>query len=209
MNSQDVLEKANDIIERVIALDAAVSNARAFRALLEDLHSRNIEAVREPHVSAIGMVRAGILRSLILSVTACLDPEDKRRGNRASAGQILDMLEDDAVVRRFPASHEPLEPGLVALERARKEYRMLREGRLLQHARNLRNGAIAHLLVSEKPSDDVSYETLYELHDVAERLVVDLSQVCYRGAPSFPDLRASLAGNAKVFWDTYFKGIGS
>jgi hypothetical protein len=58
-------------------------------------------AMTEPHISAITMVRAGILRAAISTVMACLDPAD-RRGNRASVGQILQMLEDDCVVAVFP-----------------------------------------------------------------------------------------------------------
>jgi hypothetical protein len=88
MNSSEIVARANEIIDRVFALDNAVANARAFRALLENLHFRNIAAVQEPHVTAITMVRAGILRSLILSVTACLDQEDRRGGNRASIGRL-------------------------------------------------------------------------------------------------------------------------
>jgi hypothetical protein len=84
-------ERANDIIERLFTLDEAVANGRAFRALLEDLHARNLTVVEEPHVTAISMVRAEILRAAIGTVMACLDPRDWG-GNRASVGQILDML---------------------------------------------------------------------------------------------------------------------
>jgi len=46
------------------------------------------------------MVRAGILRSAISSVLACLDlPDD--RNNRASIGQILKMLEDHDIQEVF------------------------------------------------------------------------------------------------------------
>jgi hypothetical protein len=60
-----LLDRANDIIERLFALDEAATNARAFRALLEELHGRYLSVVEEPHVTAIVIVRAGILRSAI------------------------------------------------------------------------------------------------------------------------------------------------
>ena len=41
-----------------------------------------------PHVSAIYMVRAAILRAAIGTIMSCLDPAD-RRGNRASVGEIV------------------------------------------------------------------------------------------------------------------------
>src|SRR5215510_8374805 len=56
-----LIDRANDIIERLFALDEAVANAGAFRALLEELHKHDLSAVEEPHVTAIRMVRAGIL----------------------------------------------------------------------------------------------------------------------------------------------------
>ena len=200
---------ANDIIERVFVLDNAVANARAFRALLENLHSRDLSVVQEPHVTAIIMVRAGILRSLILSVTACLDPEDRRRDNRASIGQILKMLEDDAVVRRFPDPGQSPGPALAALARARRDYQALLDDDLWRRARKLRNDAIAHLLISEGPAPGVAYETIYALHDVAERLVTSLyHDVCCRGVPTFLEHQARSTEHAEVFWATYFKGMG-
>ena len=45
-------------------------------------------------MTAITMVRAGLLRAAISTVMACLDPSD-RRGNRASVGEILDLLQDE------------------------------------------------------------------------------------------------------------------
>lgn len=48
---------------RMFELEKAVANARAFRTLLEDLHRRDLSSVREPHIFAIHMLRAAILRS--------------------------------------------------------------------------------------------------------------------------------------------------
>ena len=43
---------ANDIMGRLKPLDETIANARGFRALLEDLHGRELSAVKEPHVRA-------------------------------------------------------------------------------------------------------------------------------------------------------------
>jgi len=69
--------RANDVISRLSALgdrDGVMANVDAFCALLKDLNARNFSIVKEPHVSAIAMVRAAILRSAIGAVMACLDP---------------------------------------------------------------------------------------------------------------------------------------
>jgi hypothetical protein len=106
-----LIDKANEVITRLFALDEAIGNARAFRALLEDLQRRNPLDVREPHVLAVAMVRAGILRAAISTVMACLDVKDKR-GNRASVGQILDMLlRDEKLVAIFPEPGTPADSG--------------------------------------------------------------------------------------------------
>lgn len=66
-------DRANEVLERLFALDEAVGNARAFRAILEDLHGRDLTLVTGSHVAAIAMVRAGILRAMIGTIMACLD----------------------------------------------------------------------------------------------------------------------------------------
>jgi hypothetical protein len=53
MTDPALIDRANDIIERLFALDEAVANARAFRALLEELHTHDLSAVEEPQVTAI------------------------------------------------------------------------------------------------------------------------------------------------------------
>jgi hypothetical protein len=86
MTDPALIARANKIIDRLFALDEEIANGRAFRALLEDLHARDLSVVKEPHIAAITVVRAAILRAVISSVVACLDRGDRRR-NRASIGQ--------------------------------------------------------------------------------------------------------------------------
>jgi hypothetical protein len=205
MTDPAVRDLANEIIGRIFALDEAVANAGAFRALLENLHARDLSSVTEQHVTAITMVRAGILRSAIGTVMACLDPQDWR-GNRASAGQILDMLKDAEVVKALkePATGSSQE---AALHQARADYDSLRRGDLFERGRRLRNDAIAHLLMPESPTPTVAYETIYSLHDAAEQLVTLLYQASDRGDPQFPGHKARLEEHARIFWDTYFRGM--
>jgi hypothetical protein len=206
MTDRALIDKANEIIERVFALDDAVANARAFRAQLEDLHGRDLSVVTGPHVHAIAAVRAAILRAAITGTMACLDPPD-RRGNRASVGQILDMCKDATVVAvmREPGTRE--ETQLAALEQARAEYAALVGGEPFARGKRLRDDAIAHVLIRDDPTAAVEYETIYQLHDAAERLVTALYQVCDRGRPRFVEHQAMLVEGARVFWDTHFRGM--
>jgi hypothetical protein len=196
---------ANEVLDRVVILDDTVSNARAFRSLLEELHRRDLRSVEEPHVTAIKMVRAAVLRAAIGTTMACLDPSDWR-GNRASVGQILEMLKDTGVVAVFPAPGAAQES---ALEEARHAYSALTEGNLFEHGRRLRNDAVTHVLIQDTPTPDVAYETFYQLHDVAEELVRHLYRVCYRRRqPRFIELKPTLIEHSRIFWNTYFQGIG-
>src|ERR1700722_1087593 len=114
MVDQELIARANEVIERLFALDEAIANTRAFRALLEDLHARDLSVVKQPHGTAITMVRAGILRSAIGGVMACLDPADWR-GNRASVGQIIGFLQDENLVAAFSEPGTSKDLGVAAL----------------------------------------------------------------------------------------------
>jgi hypothetical protein len=206
MADQELIARANEVIERLFALDEAITNTRAFRALLEDLHARDLSVVKQPHGTAITMVRAAILRSAIGSVMTCLDPAD-RRGNRASVGQILDFLKDEKLVAAFPEPGTPKDLGVAALKRVTRDYDALIKGDAFEHGRQIRNDAIAHLLIPGERTPTVTYETIFYLHDAAEQMVTDLYQVCDRGKPRYPSHLPSMTEHAKVFWDTYFAGM--
>jgi hypothetical protein len=102
--SAELRDRANDVLDRLFKLDEVVTNTREFRAMLEDLHRRDLTTIGEPHVSAIHVARAGILRAAIGTVMSCLDPADRGRGNRASVGQILDLLNDAELAAAFSES---------------------------------------------------------------------------------------------------------
>jgi hypothetical protein len=94
----ELIDRANEILDRLSVLDDEIANGRALRALLEDLNERL--GARGSHVAAIRMVRAGILRATVSSIMACLD---SARPDRASIGQLFAML----MKRCQPSSREP------------------------------------------------------------------------------------------------------
>ena len=203
---RELLDRANDLLERLFALDEAVANAGAFRATLENLHQRDLGVLEEPHISAIGMIRAGILRAAIGAIMACLDPSDPR-GNRASVGQILELLEDNALAAVFPSNASAAAEASTALASVRSEFETLRRDRAFTEGRALRNGAIAHILVSDQPIPAVKYDTFYKLHDAAQKLVTGLYVACGRGKPDFTTHQEKFDRLAATFWDTYFAGM--
>ena len=97
MADPKLVARANEVIDRLFALNEAKESADAFCAYLKELNARDVlvkqflvkpSDVGAAHVLSIRWVHAGILRAAVGTITACLDPEDSRRGNRASVGQI-------------------------------------------------------------------------------------------------------------------------
>jgi hypothetical protein len=58
-------------------------------------------------------------------------------------------------------------------------------------------------------SPTVQYDSYFRLLDAAEKLTLQLRQICGFGEPSFLKNQSRLTANAKVFWDTYFQGMAS
>jgi hypothetical protein len=71
----------------------------------------------------------------------------------------------------------------------------------------LRDREIAHTLIKPAPIPEVTYQTIGRLHEAAARLAKVLFQVCNQPPPEFIDQAEYLSRHAKVFWDTYFKGM--
>jgi hypothetical protein len=178
-------------------------NVDAFCALLSDLHARNLPNVEKSHGVAIRMVRAGILRAAIGTVMACLDPPDPR-GNRAGVGQILDTLKDTTLADLFATAGQG---STTALQQARRSYEDLRKCDSYKRVKRLRDKAVGHILNTAAP--EVEYEAIYELRDGAEQIITDLYAACGRPTrPSFLHYRAQTVEHSKVFWDTFFQGMG-
>jgi hypothetical protein len=126
-----------------------MTNVEAFWALLKDLRARDLSVVKAPHVLAIRMVRAGILRAAVGTIMACLDPPDPRgRGNRASVGQILDALKDPTLADLFATDGQG---STTALQQARESYEGVRKSDSFDRVRRLRDKAVAHTLNTPAP----------------------------------------------------------
>jgi AbiU2 len=208
MADAQMVERANHVIERLFVLNDAMESADAFCAYLKELtaHSglvteylvtpSNVDA---KHVAAIRWVHAGIVRAAIGTIMACLDPED-RRGNRASVGQIIQLLKDKTLADYFASAGRG---STTALQRARERYEELLEGGLFDRAKWLRHDIVGHILIRETPTPKVRYEDVYDLCDAAERILTDLFAACGRQKPE----PAPAAEQAKFFWDTYLLGM--
>lgn len=196
-----VVAAANAVMDRLCPLTNAISNARGFRALLEDLHGRALSDVKEPHVSAITLVRAAILRTAITTIVACVDPEGR---DRACAAQIIRMFEgmDLSVLSdRWPNATF----GAAALKEAKDDWSAVVQTDDYKNCKALRDNAIAHILMLPTPT--VQYEAYFKLHDAAERLALRFFAIAGFGKPSFLEHQPGLTASAKVFWDTYWKGM--
>ena len=156
---------ANAMMGRLRPLADTIANARGFRTLLEDLHDRRLSDVQEPHVSAIRLVRAAVLRSAITAIMACVDREGR---DRACVAQIIRMIEgmDLSVLSdRWPDAAF----GAAELQRAKDEWTALVQTDEYRNCKALRDNAIAHTLMLPTPT--VQYDAYFRLHDAAERLV--------------------------------------
>ncbi|HEY1865331.1 MAG TPA: hypothetical protein VGG77_16950 [Roseiarcus sp.] len=157
MADAKLVERAHEVIDRLFALNEAMESADAFCAYLKELNARDVlvkqYAVLEPsdvgarHVVSIRWVHGGILRAAIGTIMACLDPEDSRRGNRASVGPIIQLLKDKTLVDLFAGTGQGM-----ALQQARERYEALLKDDLFDPAKRLRNDMIAHILIPDTPT---------------------------------------------------------
>jgi hypothetical protein len=202
-------DRVDRVSTRAFAVDEAVINLHAFRSLLDDLSSRGPLTLPREHQRAIEMVRAAILRSTIGLVVAILDPPDycKERANRASLGQILEFLKDDAVADRLTQSDPGRfgKPSPHKLAELRSRYTETFKGERLNRVRNLRH-KLAHLLVSEGDLP-VEYDDLFALADEVQEQVIMLFQAIGLRNPHFVTFEETTAGRAKLFWKTYLAGV--
>jgi hypothetical protein len=201
MTDPALSKRANDAFDRIRHMDMfAAVNARAFRALLEELTGRTgTKKVYDPHKAAIEMVRAAILRGAVGTLMSCLDVAD-RRDNRASIGQILTILEEPGVF----AVWQPQDPG--ALQKVRDTYEAVLKTDPYAKCKALRNNDIGHLLHGTAPPT-VEYADIFALHDATEPMVVELCRFVRIAPPRCPDARAHAEKHAKLFWDTYFRAL--
>jgi AbiU2 len=206
MADAQLVERANGVIERLFALNEAMESADAFCAYLKELTAHSV-LVREHvlvnpdvaarHVAATRWVHAGIVRAAIATIMACLD---KKGGDRASVGQIIETLTDKTLADYFASAGQG---SAAALQRARESYEDLLNGDLFDRVKWLRHDVIGHILIRGIPTPKVNYKDVYDLRDAAEQIVTDLIAACGRQKPK----PAPVAEQAKFFWDTYLLGM--
>jgi hypothetical protein len=188
------------VLYRVRTLDTGLTNARAFRCFLEELRRRRIITTAQPHLQALGVIRAGLLRGVIGCVMSCLDSAD-RRGNRASVGQVLELLSN---MNEWPSAFS----SEVKFKKAQEDYNTLVKSDIFERSKRLRTENVAHLLDAHTPTADVEHDDIFELDDEAERLGRELFEICgLLSAPHFVAQRQLLDQRAKLFWDTYIRGM--
>jgi hypothetical protein len=194
---EEVIGPLSDLADAMISVDA-------FCALLSDLRARDLPNAEKSHGVAIHMVRAGLLRAAIGTVMACLDTGDPRRSNRVSVGQILGTLKDPALANLFATVGQG---STTALQQARRSYKDLQKRGSYKRVKRLRDKEVGHIL--NTPAPEVEYEAIYELRDGAGQIITDLYAACGRPTrPGFRHYRAQTVEHTKVFWDTYFRGMG-
>ena len=198
-----MLDRANDLLDRVGKLDDAVTNLQAFRSLVEDLNAR----IDLPPlgVDPIRMVQASILRSTIALIVAILDSKGR---DRASLGQIVELLKDRTLVEFFLKEHG--QSGTDAMSRKLCElcndYHQIYTAQSFRWVQQLRNVEIGHLLMVA-PIPTVRYSDVYTLADEIERQVIALYEgLGMASPPNFIASTMQAVEHAKLFWQTYFAG---
>jgi hypothetical protein len=105
MADAKLVARANEVIDRLFALNEAMESADAFCAYLKELNARDVlvkqylvkpSDVGARHVLSIRWVHAGILRAAIGTITACLD----LRTRDVATEQALDRLFNCSRTRR-------------------------------------------------------------------------------------------------------------
>jgi hypothetical protein len=204
-----VLDRANEFLtRRLFAANATVRDARSFRALLENLHARDLRIVTGVNAGAVVMVRAGILRSVIGTVMSVLDPADEKRGNRASIGQMLKILKQDPDVAAMLTKASSKRTATPTVASITALYTKLVRSDTYKRVRALRNSAVAHVLAVETVPT-VEYSDIFAVEDEAEQLVAALHELFNCSPAPFIADRVRLEKRVKAFWDTYFAGLAA
>jgi hypothetical protein len=212
--NDDVIDRANDVRERLFKLDDAYATLDGFCSLLKESNSRSpIQLFSHEHVHVAATVRAGFLRSAIGLVVAMLDRTDKKRGNRASLGHITHLLKDQSVVDYLLGPNVKLvgQPILQKLSDASDNYDKLLTNPVFKQVKRLRNDEIGHLLVHDDgdPTPLVEYEDVFALADEGGSLLATLYEGLGLGTPKSIARKERNVKRAKLFWDTYLAGVAA
>jgi hypothetical protein len=203
-----VIDRANDVQQRLKILNDAFFILDAFCSLLKDINSRSPTLPRA-QARSVATVRASILRSAIALVVAALDRTDRRRGNRASLGHILGLLKDHAVADYLSKPHptsikKPIWQEVIDTQ---SRYDQVLKGPTYDQVRSLRNDAIGHLLLHEDPTSPGEYQEVFALVNELEVMLATLFKGLGIAPPKFIALKKTNTEQAKLFWDTYLAGV--
>jgi hypothetical protein len=73
----------------------------------------------------------------------------------------------------------------------------------------LRHDEIGHILMRKELTPTVQYSDIFALGDEIEQLVITLHEGLGIQSPRFIALKAQIAEQATVFWQTYFAGVAA
>jgi hypothetical protein len=198
-----LLERANSLLEAADKLDDATANLHAFRSFLENLNARTPIVLPPPHLQAIAVVRAGLLRSAIALIVAILDSQGS---DRASLGQISETFKDKTFVQ-FLANTLYKGRGAVIDEQILQDlcdrHHQIYTSPQFKRVRQLRHDEIGHILIRETPAETVDYADTFALADEIEYQVIMSHEGLGILTPNFIDERKNTDARATMFWDTY------
>src|SRR5262249_19275069 len=153
-----------------------------------------------PHLQAIAIIRAGLLRSAIALVVAILDSKGR---DRASLGQISEILKDKTFVK-FLANTLYKGRGAVVDEQKLQDlcdrHHQIYTSPQFKRVRQLRHDEIGHILIRETPTETVEYADTFALADQIEQQVIMLHGGLGILAPNFIGERKNTDARATMFW---------
>jgi hypothetical protein len=79
--------------------------------------------------------------------------------------------------------------GIAALQRVTRDYGALIKGDAFERGRRLRNDAIAHVLIPGEPTPELTYETIFSLHDAAEQWSPTFIRFATAAVPDTPIIK--------------------
>ena len=136
------MHDTDDVLSRLFGLGEAVENSVAEKSLLAALDSCNFDVSLE-QLKALRMVRASILKSLILGIMSSLE---KKGADKQSIGQVLHMLKSDKIKPFFVSKNLDGKSFEERLAEISLRYEQVLQSKSNMSVRELRDCKIAHFL---------------------------------------------------------------
>jgi hypothetical protein len=201
------IEYTNVIIHKILALDDAFTQVGAFFYLQREISELANEVdINGAHAEIMQTVRASALRSAIAGIMACLDVQDqKNRRNRAGVGEISSLLQAKDFSRVFiHMDSAELSRQIGNIGTAFEE---LRHCESYKTARDLRDSALAHILIKDDSPKKLEYSEMTNLYDNTALLIDELYCIAGLSTPRFRSYEDNHMINALKFTSTYKIGI--